>query len=69
MANRAKLNWCDVAERYSGSWLLRTFLKPSLKMTYIFCEFGCYDRKLCVTLALNKKMTHQQLKQIREYCS
>ena len=24
-----KKNWCDVAERNSGSWLL-TFLKPSL---------------------------------------
>ena len=30
-----------------GSWL-RTFLKLSLKMPSIFCEFLCYNRKLCV---------------------
>ena len=41
-------NWCDVAERYSGSWLLRTFLKPSLKISSVFSEFGCCNRKLCV---------------------
>ena len=31
-----------------GSSLLRTFLKLSLKMPSIFCEFLCYNRKLCV---------------------
>ena len=36
-----KKNWCDVAERYSGSGRLRTFIKPSLKIPCIFCEFGC----------------------------
>ena len=33
-------SWCDVVERTRGSSLLRTFLKPSLKMPSIFCEFG-----------------------------
>ena len=68
-----KKNWCDVTERYSWSWLLRTFLKLSLKMPSIFCEFGCCNRKLCVNKPIsffsyntgpnvNKKMTHQQQK-------
>ena len=63
----------DVVERFSGSWLLRTFLKLSLKMPSIFCEFVCYKRKLCVNNPIslfsyntgphvNKKMTRQQLK-------
>ena len=43
-----KKNWCDVAERIRGSWLLITFLKPSLKMPSVFCEFGCYNRQLYV---------------------
>ena len=43
-----KKNLCDVAERNRGSCLLKTFLKPSLKMPSIFCEFGCYNRKLGV---------------------
>ena len=75
-----KKNWCDVGERNRGSWLLRTFLKPLLKMPSIFGEFLCYNRNLCVNKKLtffsyntdpnvNKKMTHQQLKQIKEYCS
>ena len=34
-----KKNWCDVAERNRGTWLLRTFLKSSLKIPSIFCEF------------------------------
>ena len=65
--------WCDVVERNRGSWLLRTFIKPLLKMPSIFCEFGCYNKKLCVNMPIsffsyntgpnvNKKMTHQQLK-------
>ena len=68
-----KKNWCDVAERYSGSWLLRNFLKLSLKMPTIFWEFGCCKIKLCANKPIsffsyktgpnvNKKMTHQQLK-------
>ena len=63
----------DVVERLSGSWLLRTFLKLSLKMPYIFWEFVCCNRKLCVNKPIsffsyntgsnvNKKMTRQQLK-------
>ena len=70
----------DVGERNRGSWLLRTFLKPLLKMPSFFCEFGCYNRILCVNKPkslfsnntdpnVNKKMTHQQLKKIKEYCS
>ena len=31
-----------------GRWLLKTFLKPSLKMTSICCNFRCYNIKLCV---------------------
>ena len=49
-------------------------------MISIFCEFGCYNRKLCVNKPINffayntgpnvnKKMTHQQLQQIKEDCS
>ena len=30
-------------ETEEAGWLLRTFLKPSLKMPSIFCEFGCYN--------------------------
>ena len=45
---RRKRTVCAVVERLSGSWLLRTFLKISLKMPSIFCEFVCYNRKLCV---------------------
>ena len=48
-----KKNWCDVGERNRESWLLRTFLKPSLKMPSIFCEFGCYYRKLCVNKSIS----------------
>ena len=43
-----KKDWCDVAETKRGSWLLRIFLKPSLKMPFIFCQFGCYNTKLFV---------------------
>ena len=69
-----KKNWCDVTERYnSGSWLLRTFLKPSTKMPSIFCEFGCGNRKLFANKSIsffsyntgpnvNKILTHQHLK-------
>ena len=64
---------CDVVERLSGSWSLRTFLKLSFKMRSIFCEFVCYNKKLCVnkptsffsnntSQKVNKKMTRQQLK-------
>ena len=49
-------------------------------MNSIFCEFVCNNRKLCVNKPIsffsyntgpnvNKKMTHQQLKLIKEYCS
>ena len=64
---------CDVIERFCWSWLLRTFLKLSLKMPSIFCELVCYNRKLCVIKPIsffsyntspnvNKKTTRQQLK-------
>ena len=35
-----------------GSWLLRTYLKPSLKMSSTCCKFRCYNRKLCVNKAI-----------------
>ena len=43
-----KKNYCDVTERIRGSSLLKTFLKPSLKMSSICYDFGGYNRKLCV---------------------
>ena len=60
--------------------VVKNFLKPLLKMPFFFCEFGCYNRKLCVNKPISffsnntdpnvkKKMTHQQLKKIKEYCS
>ena len=42
-----KKNRCDVAERHRGSWLLELFSSLQ-KMPSIFCEFRCYNRKLCV---------------------
>ena len=36
---------CDVAERTRGSWLLTSFLKPSLKIPSICGELAWYDRK------------------------
>ena len=68
-----KKNYRDVGERNRGSWLLRIFLKPLLKMPSIFCELECYNKILCVNKLIsflsyktgpnvNKKMTHQQLK-------
>ena len=54
-----------------AGWI--TFLKPLLKMPSIFCEFGCYNRKLCVNNPIsffsyntgpnvNKKITQKQWK-------
>ena len=48
-----KNNWCGITERDRGSWLLRTFLKLPLKMPSIFCEFWCYNRKLCVNTPIS----------------
>ena len=73
-----ELVWCRREEQ--RKLIDRTFLKPLLKMPYIFCEFGCYNRKLFVNTPIsffsyntgpnvNKKMTHQQLKLIKEYSS
>ena len=56
-----------------GKLVVKNFLKPLLKMPSIFCEFGCYNRKLCVNKTISffsdntgpnvsKKITHQQLK-------
>ena len=33
--------------------VVKNVLKPSLKMGSIFCEFGGYDRKICVTKTNN----------------
>ena len=35
-----------VTESNGGSYMLRTFLKPSLKIPSICCEFECYNKKL-----------------------
>ena len=65
-----KKNWCDVADRSRGSWMLRIFLKPSLKTPSICCEFACYNRKLSLNNFffhntapnVNIKMVYQLLK-------
>ena len=69
------INQCNISNHlaYAVTQGIEDRVKPLLKIPSVFCEFECYNRKLCVNKPIsffsyntdpnvNKKMAHQQLK-------